>query len=127
VNEVLGSPFSHYFSNGSLGPPASEDAAVHRTPRNPRRPDRPEGIHTRLFTVGLRQESSIPQKRNAGKDTAESTSVETVASRQRSASASRVAWACAAYSTAYGEALYNQSGEVVSEPIENIFEKALGH
>src|ERR1700751_4882934 len=57
-------------------------------------------FHTRLFTLGLRQESSIPQKRNAGKDTAESTSVETLASRQRSASASRVAWACAAYSTA---------------------------
>jgi len=28
---------------------------------------------------------------------------------------------------AYGEALHNQSGEVDSEPIENIFEKALGH
>jgi hypothetical protein len=28
---------------------------------------------------------------------------------------------------AHGEALYNQSGEVDSEPIENIFEKALGH
>ena len=27
----------------------------------------------------------------------------------------------------HGEALYNQSGEVDSEPIENIFEKALGH
>ena len=26
-----------------------------------------------------------------------------------------------------GEALYNQSGEVDSEPIENIFEKAIGH
>ena len=47
--------------------------------------------------IGLRQDSFIPQKRNAGKDTAESTSVETLASRQRSASASRVAWACAAY------------------------------
>jgi hypothetical protein len=28
---------------------------------------------------------------------------------------------------AHAEALYNQSGEVDSEPIENIFEKALGH
>src|ERR1700756_2015469 len=28
---------------------------------------------------------------------------------------------------AHGGALYNQSGEVDSEPIENIFEKALGH
>ena len=28
---------------------------------------------------------------------------------------------------AHGEALYNQSGEVDSEPIENIFEKALDH
>ena len=28
---------------------------------------------------------------------------------------------------AHGEALYNQSGEVDSEPIENIFEKARGH
>ena len=28
---------------------------------------------------------------------------------------------------AHSEALYNQSGEVDSEPIENIFEKALGH
>ena len=28
---------------------------------------------------------------------------------------------------AHGEVLYNQSGEVDSEPIENIFEKALGH
>jgi hypothetical protein len=28
---------------------------------------------------------------------------------------------------AHGKALYNQSGEVGSEPIENIFEKAIGH
>ena len=28
---------------------------------------------------------------------------------------------------AHGEALYTQSGEVDSEPIENIFEKALDH
>ena len=28
---------------------------------------------------------------------------------------------------AHGEALYNQSGEVDPEPIENIFEKAIGH
>ena len=57
----------------------------------------------RLFAgekSGEQQKSFTPQKRNAGKDTAESTSVETLASRQCSPSASRVAWACAAYSTA---------------------------
>ena len=47
--------------------------------------------------TSLRQESFIRQKRNAGKDTAESTSVETLVSRQRSASESRVSWACAEY------------------------------